>query len=136
MEGRVMKKTINVITIRGGKARHETIKNDLQTMQKIVGGHIEAVTVKDGLVVICDEEGRLKGKPETMVFEGQIFVGDLVICGADGEEFADVPRCTRIIKTEVENDAVAEGNDQNYWPDREAGRKKKRGWRLTSVCVV
>ena len=103
-----MKKTINVITIRNGQARHETIRNDLKTLQQIVGGRIDAKTVKDGLVVVCDDEWKEKGKPETMVFEGLMFGGDLVICGASGEEFTDVPKWARIMKTEVENDTVTE----------------------------
>jgi hypothetical protein len=102
-----MKKTINVITIRGGKARHETIKNDLQTMQKIVGGRIETYTV-GRTVVICDEEGRLKGKEPTMRFNGETFVGDLIICGISGSDFTDVPRYMRVGVMEVGNNVVAE----------------------------
>lgn len=105
MEREMMKKTINVITIRGGKARHETIKNDLATMQKIVGGYIETYTV-GRTVVICDEEGRLKGKEPTLVFGDQTFVGDLIICGISGSDFTDVPRYMKVGVTEVGNDVT------------------------------
>lgn len=102
-----MKKTINVITIRNGQARHETIRNDLQTMQKIVGGYIETYTV-GRTVVICDEEGRLKGKEPSLIFGAQTFVGDLIICGINGSDFTDVPRYMKVGVTEEENDVVAE----------------------------
>lgn len=105
-----MKKTINVITIKNGCPRHEKIANDLQTLQRLVGGNIEAYRIED-VVILCDEEGKIKGKPETMIADGQVFVGDLVICGQDGEEFGDVPRHVRLGKTEeVENDETGHGD--------------------------
>jgi hypothetical protein len=73
------------------------ISNTLENLQKTVGGYIETVTLPCGVVVICDEEGRLKGKPyNCTVFpqnavERVSFVGDIIVCGARGAEFADVP---------------------------------------------
>lgn len=101
-----MKKTIKVITVRNGQPRHETIKNDLQTMQKIVGGYIETYTV-GRTVVICDEEGRLKGKEPSLIFGGQTFVGDLIICGISGSEFTDVPKYMKVRVAEVVENDVA-----------------------------
>jgi hypothetical protein len=71
------------------------ISNTLPNLQKHVGGHIETVTLPGGVVVICDEEGRLKGKPHNCtVFPGAYsaveFVGDIVVCGVDGDDFADI----------------------------------------------
>lgn len=39
------------------------IKNDLQTLQEIVGGYIENVTLRSKICLICNEEGMLKGLP-------------------------------------------------------------------------
>ena len=39
------------------------ISNTLENLQRTVGGYIETVTLPGGVVIICDEEGRIKGKP-------------------------------------------------------------------------
>lgn len=44
------------------------IENTLPALQDVVGGYIETVSFGKYLVV-CDEEGRLKGKPENCVVE-------------------------------------------------------------------
>ena len=67
------------------------ISNTLENFQKHVGGYIETVTLKDGVVIVCDEEGMLKGKPRNCTINGGAFVGDIVVVGVDGDEFADVP---------------------------------------------
>jgi hypothetical protein len=36
---------------------------DLKTMQTAVGGYIEMVYLPGGRLFVCDEEGKLKGKP-------------------------------------------------------------------------
>ena len=84
------------------------ISNTLENLQRTVGGNIETVTLR-GLrpegklyVVICDEEGRLKGKPfccqlfpdatwEPAMQEPIDFYGDIAIVGADDDEFTDCP---------------------------------------------
>jgi len=39
------------------------IATGLQAMQDLVGGYIENVTLEDGVGLICNEEGKLKGLP-------------------------------------------------------------------------
>lgn len=73
-----------------------SVSNTLHNLQNIVGGYIEAVTLPGGVVVICDEEGRLKGYEHCCtVFPskacGVEFVGEIVVVGADGDEFGDIP---------------------------------------------
>lgn len=65
--------------------------NVLRWLQQAVDGYIEAVTIFDKLVVICNEEGRLRGLPYNCDIFAHRFVGDLVFVGVDGEEFTDVP---------------------------------------------
>ena len=70
------------------------IENDLETMQNIVGGYIEVVTVQrfgKEVAVICNEEGRLQGLPFNCVVDGIPLVGTLIMCGVDGEDFTDIP---------------------------------------------
>lgn len=75
-----------------GKAiRQMQIPNELHVLQKVIGGYIESVTLCTDLVVLCDEDGRLKGLPYNCEFCGIQFCGPIVFVGVDGDEFCDVP---------------------------------------------
>lgn len=67
------------------------IDNELKALQEAVGGYIECVRVGFGTVIICDEEGRLKGKPLNCRIGGVSFVGTILAVGEASEEFTDVP---------------------------------------------
>lgn len=77
------------------------IENSLKNMQNYVGGYIETVTVLKNpqVILICDEEGVLKGRavnpsiPDLAEHGGWApgIVGDCFLCGVDGEEFTDLP---------------------------------------------
>ena len=64
----------------------KTIPNTLHDLQQAVGGNIEVVDYKDGLIILCDEEGYIKGK-EPNVFG---ICGPVVVCRTKGEDFASV----------------------------------------------
>lgn len=68
-----------------------SISCSLKNLQNIVEGYIETVTIGPGLVIICNEEGRLRGLPYNCEVAGITFVGDIICIGAEGDEFADVP---------------------------------------------
>lgn len=63
------------------------IDGDLASMQQTVGGYIETVPLGDGLVLVCDEEARLKGSPPNRVIDGIVICGAFFICrqGRDGD---------------------------------------------------
>lgn len=87
------KNDIAVLFYKTGEApRPKFIPNTLEAMQELVGGYIETVTLEDGLVLICDEEGRLNDRsPNAAVvskYGEQDICGDFFICGAKGDEFA------------------------------------------------
>lgn len=83
---------IGVIIKEPGRVpRHVNISDALENLQKTVGGHIETVTLASDCVVICDEEGRIKGKEYCCKIGGVDFVGTVILAGVDGDEFADVP---------------------------------------------
>lgn len=92
---------IRVFVIEMNKTSEErTIPNTLQAMQEIVGGYIEVSRAANGLLIICNEEGRLQGLPENKIIG---FVGTVFICREDGEEFAsltdeDMERLKKIIR--------------------------------------
>lgn len=83
----------------GELPRHVNVSNSLEALQKNVEGYIETVTARAGgetFVIICNEEGRLLGKPFNTVCAGYSFLGPILIVGVteneEGEqEFADLP---------------------------------------------
>ena len=75
------------------------VSDSLENLQKTVGGYIETVTLDNGLVLICNEEGRVRDMPYNFTLrrirgvvtvQNAIF-GTVIACGADGDEFADIP---------------------------------------------
>lgn len=70
------------------------ISNTLENLQRTVDGYIEAVEIGPGIVIICDEESKIKGKPFNMAVPNNpndYFSGDIVVLGVRGEEFDDCP---------------------------------------------
>lgn len=70
----------------------------LESMQEAVGGYVQIVNSYDGRnVFVCDEEGKLKGKPENAkateialnagaLFPDDYLVGDVIIAASDAIE--------------------------------------------------
>lgn len=70
------------------------VENDLHALQKAVGGYIETVGLRDGGVMIVDEEGMLKQYPHNDLasyISGRHIYGPALIVGAQEDEFDDVP---------------------------------------------
>jgi len=83
---------IRVIIKEPGKAPREvTIRNDLKTLQELVGGRIEYYAVRADFGIICNEEGHLLHLPYNCACYGSGFVGTIIAVGAEGEDFADCP---------------------------------------------
>ena len=70
----------------------------LRRLQELVGGYIETVSprfpVSDELVMLCDEEGKLKEMPMNelasacaYLLEGDCLAGDVIILSVDHEDF-------------------------------------------------
>lgn len=66
------------------------VENTLRTFQQIVGGYIETTGYKK-LVIICNEEGKLRGLQPNVVLGPEMLVGTIIVCGASGDEFSDIP---------------------------------------------
>ena len=83
---------IHVYSKRVGEIpRSVWISPTLANLQRTVGGYIETVTLARDLVIICDEEGRIKDKPYNCTVCGCDFRGDIIFCGVDGDDFGSVP---------------------------------------------
>lgn len=68
-----------------------TIEDDLETLQEMVDGNIEMVTVGQRIVIICNEMGRLRDMDYCCTINGTSFYGPVLICGRDGEVLDDLP---------------------------------------------
>lgn len=67
------------------------LSDSLENLQRFVGGYIETVTLAEDVVIVCNEEGKLRRLPYNCTIAGEPFVGTIFACGVDGEEFADMP---------------------------------------------
>lgn len=87
-----MSKKIRVIVKRPDEAGHMTnISDTLENLQRTVDGYIEVFRLASDMVVICNEEGKLRGLPYNCVIAGEHFVGTIIVAGVNGENFCDVP---------------------------------------------
>lgn len=66
------------------------ISNTLENLQNTVKGYIEPIRYGN-LIIIVNEEGKIKGLEENLPFGNDILVGDIIVCGVDGEDFTDIP---------------------------------------------
>ena len=85
------KGTIRILKkLPGEPWRWEVIDNTLEALQKAVDGPIECVNIGSD-VLICNEEGKLRGMDKNILFRLELFVGPVLCAGTDGEEFTDCP---------------------------------------------
>lgn len=61
-----------------------TIENSLEAMQRLVGGNIEVVQLDDALL-ICNEEGKIRGLEPNVVLGKDTICGSFFIAGDDYE---------------------------------------------------
>ena len=75
----------------GNQPKVEDIKNELETLQNLVGGYIEVVSMGGGVGLIVNEEGKLNGLPTNFPIGRDVIVGTAVFVayGNDGE-FTDL----------------------------------------------
>ncbi len=67
------------------------ISAELEAMQELVGGYLQEIALSTDIVILCDEEGRLKGKPYNCTFGTHTFVGTIVFVGVKDNDWADLP---------------------------------------------
>jgi hypothetical protein len=95
-----MSENIDVVMVEAGKpAAMATIGSDLESLQKAVGGSIEAAYFYDDpIALVCNEEGKLNGMPLNRAVKDEngeimdIIAGKFFICGLGEEDFASIPQ--------------------------------------------
>jgi hypothetical protein len=84
---------MDVLIIEPEKCPHmATITGDLESLQKVVGGNIEAVYPYDDLVaIVCNEEGKINGlQLNRQIEDYDIIAGTFMVCGLGEEDFASL----------------------------------------------
>jgi hypothetical protein len=84
------KKSMDVLIVEPEKSpRMANITGDLNSLQQVVGGYIEAVyPYDDPVAIVCHEEGKLIGLPLNRKLEDyHIIAGSFIICGLGEEDF-------------------------------------------------
>ena len=99
---------MRVVMVEPGKDPYVTfIGDELEDLQKAVGGYIEAVhPFHDPVVIVCNEEGRLLNLPENRLG----ICGTFFLCGEHGDELVDIP--PRFIQLML--DAFTEGGVDDH----------------------
>lgn len=98
-----------IIKTPNGKPYKALIDNELDALQAIVGGDIEALPVygaKKPMMMIVNEEGKLRNLPYNFATEYDFIVGTCFFCGVDDEEFGDCPVSVPQIERFIENGGV------------------------------
>lgn len=66
------------------------VPNELETLQKVVGGRLERVTFFSDACALCDEDALYKGLPHNTYICGVEFFGPVLIVGTAGEELVSL----------------------------------------------
>ena len=90
---------MNVLMVEPGKAPYETqIGSDLQSMQAVVGGYLEAVyPFEQPVALVCNEDGKRDGLPLNRALrdsDGDIYdiiAGNFFIAGLGKNDLTDLP---------------------------------------------
>lgn len=79
----------------GKDPRSMQIPNELGVMQQLVDGHIETLRVADNVVMIFNEEGKLRGfEPNFYIGAiGDVILGPVLFTGESGDEFCSLDDC-------------------------------------------
>ena len=90
---------MNVLMVKPGKAPYETqIGSDLQSMQAVVGGYLEAVyPFEQPVALVCNEDGKRDGLPLNRALrdsDGDIYdiiAGNFFLAGLGKNDLTDLP---------------------------------------------
>ena len=97
---REKEKTIDVLLVEPGQyPRMTSIGSDLHSLQKAVGGDIEAIyPYDDPIAIVCAEEGKINGEPLNRAIRDEdndivdIIAGTFFVCGLGEEDFASLSK--------------------------------------------
>ncbi|BCN29520.1 DUF3846 domain-containing protein [Anaeromicropila herbilytica] len=77
---------LKIVIVEPGKTpRTDIISDDLDKMQKIVGGYIECFDIEKDVTVVVNEVGKIMGLPHNQVINNEPISGTFFVVGSDYE---------------------------------------------------
>lgn len=87
--------------------RAEVVEDTLRSMQELVDGPIECVTVTEDLAIVCNEERRIRGlSPKASILQVR-FVGPVAFVGVRGKDFMNITRKVERLVRQIVKEAEA-----------------------------
>ena len=87
-----MEDYITVMVKNPGRPWYELrVRNNLTQLQELVGGRIEPVPVDECMLLLVNEEGKLRGMDPNFEYEYDILCGPVVAVGIMDDRFASCP---------------------------------------------
>ena len=86
---------MQIYTLKNRQFIMTEIENTLEAMQEFVGGYIEVINITDKILLVCNEEGKLRGLlPTAFIVRNQepkdIIAGKFFLCREDGEDMVSI----------------------------------------------
>lgn len=79
-----MSKTIQVLVVPVSQSPYlKEVANELESLQQIVGGHIEVVQTRERLNLVCNEEGKLNDLEPNISTGMDYIAGQFFVCNND-----------------------------------------------------
>ena len=78
-----MEKIKALIVKPGRKPKLVEIENSLRAFQEGVKGHIECIYPWPDVILICNEEGKIKNLTPNRIIRGQLIVGNFILVSDD-----------------------------------------------------
>ena len=86
---------MQIYTLKNRQFVMTEIENTLDAMQEFVDGDIEVINITDKILLVCNEEGKMRGlPPSAFIIRNQeaqdIIVGKFFLCREDGEDMVSI----------------------------------------------
>lgn len=86
---------MRIYTLKNRQFVMTEIENTLDAMQKFVNGDIEVINITDKILLVCNEEGKMRGlPPAAFIVRNQqaqdIIVGKFFLCREDSENMVSI----------------------------------------------
>lgn len=86
---------MQIYTLNNRKFVMTEIEDTLEAMQEFVNGPIEVINITDKILLVCNEEGKMRGlPPAAFIIRNQeaqdIIVGNFFLCREDGEDMISI----------------------------------------------
>lgn len=86
---------MQIYTLKNRQFVMTEIDNTLEAMREIVDGNIEVINITDEILLVCNEEGKMRGlPPAAFIVRNQqaqdVIVGNFFLCREDGENMVSI----------------------------------------------